>query len=60
MDMVDNTAPPSGEQNYARFWRWVRGSCRKLVNRRTLLVAIRMIALIVRLVELGKRLYGDL
>ncbi len=58
--MVSNTAPPSGEQKHAKFWRWARGACRKLVNRQTLLMAIRLIALIVRLVELLKRLYGDL
>jgi hypothetical protein len=54
-----NRAHSSGERKRAKFWRWVRGTCRRLVNRRTLVVAIRCLALIVRLVEIFKRLYGD-
>lgn len=51
--------PPSVERKLADSWRWVRGLRRKLVNRRTLMAAIRALALAVRVLELLKRLFGD-
>jgi hypothetical protein len=57
--MVDSTDPPSDERKRAEFWKRGRGICRSLVNRQTLMIAIRTLNLIVRLVEILKRLFGD-
>ena len=46
--------PPSDEQKYANRRNWLRGLGRKLVRRRTLLVAIRILSLTVRLIDLLK------
>jgi len=56
MVMVD---PPSDERKRAEFWDRVRGKCRKVVNRQTLMIAIRVVELTVRVAELLNRLFGD-
>jgi hypothetical protein len=58
--MVDTTDPPSDERKRSDFWRQVRGFGRNLVNRRTFILATRILALVVRLVELVNRLRSDL
>lgn len=57
--MSTTTDPPSAERKSAEFWRRARGICRRLVNRRTLLSAFRFLALVVRIIEMVKRLHGD-
>lgn len=54
------TDPPSDERRRPDFWRQVRGFGRNLVNRRTFILATRILILMVRLVELVNRLRGDL
>jgi len=56
--MVDTSDPPSDERKRAEFWRRVRGKARKLVNRQTLLLAIRILELMVRLAEKLNQLFG--
>jgi hypothetical protein len=59
--MVEKTIdPPSDERKRSGFWRQVRGFGRNLVNRRTFILATRIVALMVRLAELVNRLHGDL
>jgi hypothetical protein len=59
--MVESaTDPPSDERKRSDFWKRVRGFGRNLVNRQTFILATRILALMVRLVELVNRLYGDL
>ncbi|SFJ06533.1 hypothetical protein SAMN05216525_11816 [Bradyrhizobium sp. Gha] len=56
--MVQKTSdPPSDERKRSGFWRLVRGFGRNLVTRRTFILAIRILTLIVRLVELVNRLF---
>jgi hypothetical protein len=57
--MVDTSDPPSNERKRADFWKRGRGICRNLVNRQTLMIAIRTLNLIVRLAEILNRLFGD-
>ena len=57
--MVITSDPPSDERKRSDFWRRVRGLGRNLVNRRTFILATRIITLIVRLVELLNRLRSD-
>ena len=57
--MVDTTDPPSNERKRAESWNRVRGKCHKLVNRQTLMIAIRVVELTVRVAELLNRLFGD-
>jgi hypothetical protein len=59
--MVKKTSdPPSDERKRSVFWRRVRGFGRNLVNRRTFILATRILNLMVRLVELVNRPHGDL
>jgi hypothetical protein len=59
--MVEKTSdPPSDERKRSDFWRQVRGFGRNLVNRQTFILATRILALMVRLVELVNRLRSDL
>jgi hypothetical protein len=59
--MVETTTdPPSDERKRSDFWRRVRGFGRNLVNRQTFILATRILASMVRLVELVNRLRGDL
>jgi hypothetical protein len=59
--MVEKTTdPPSDERKRSDFSRRIRGFGRNLVNRQTFILATRILALIVRLVELVNRLRGDL
>ncbi len=57
--MVETTDPPSDERKRAEFWDRVRGKFRKLVNKQTLMVAIRVVVLTVRVAEILNRLFGD-
>lgn len=57
--MVDTSDPPSDERKRAEFWKRGRGICRKLVNRQTFMIAIRIIELMVRVAERLNRLLGD-
>ena len=54
--MVD---PPSDERKCAEFWGRARGAGRKLVNRKTLMIAIRAVVMTVRVAEILTRLFGD-
>jgi hypothetical protein len=58
--MVITGDPPSDERKRSDFWRRARSLGRNLVNRRTFILATRIITLIVRVVELVNRLYSDL
>ncbi|MBB5054429.1 hypothetical protein HNQ36_004431 [Afipia massiliensis] len=58
--MVDSTNdPPSAERNTAKFWKWVRALLRKLVNRKTILLALSILLSIDRVLRALKRLLGD-
>ena len=57
--MVDTSDPPSDERKRAEFWKRVRGICRALVNRRTFMIAIRAINLVVRVAAVVNELFGD-
>lgn len=57
--MVVTTDPPGDERKRAEFWKRVRGLFRKLVNRRTFMIAILAIKLIVRVAALLNKLFGD-
>ena len=59
-EVIKLCGPPSDEQKCADRRTWLRDIARKLVHRRTLLVAIRFLSLTVRVMELVKRLYGDI
>ena len=50
--MVETSDPPSDERKRAEFWKRVRIICRVLVNKRTLMIAIRVIKLVVRIAEI--------
>lgn len=56
---VTTNDPPSAERNNAKFWKWVRVILRKLVNRRTLLLALWVVLWIDRFMRAVKRLLGD-
>ena len=58
--MVVTGDPPSDERKRSDFWKRARGFGRNLVNRQTFILATRILALMVRLVELVNRLHGDL
>jgi len=59
--MVEKTSdPPSDERKRSDFWKRVRGLGRNLVARQTFILATRILALMVRLVELVSRLRSDL
>ena len=57
--MVETGDPPGDERKRSDFWRRVRSLGRNLVNRRTFILAIRIIKLMVRLAELVNRLRSD-
>lgn len=57
--MVETADPPSDERKHAEYWKRVRGTCRKLVNKQTLMIAIRLVVLTVRVTELLIGLFGD-
>ncbi|KZD21865.1 hypothetical protein [Tardiphaga robiniae] len=52
--------PPGAERNTAKFWKWVRARLRKLVTRKTLLIALSIIVWADRFFRAMKRLFGDL
>ena len=54
------TDPPSDERKRSDFWRRVRGFGRNLVKGQTFILATRILAFVVRLVELVSRLHSDL
>jgi hypothetical protein len=58
--MSISTDPPSNERKTASVRRRVRGLCRKLVNRHTLGVAIQIVNLTVKVVNVVRLLFGDL
>jgi hypothetical protein len=51
--------PPSAEQKKTDFWERTNGFRRHVVNRSTLMMAIRLLALLVRILDLVRRLFGD-
>ena len=57
--MVETSDPPSDERKPAEFWKRVRSICRVLVNKRTLMIAICVIKLMVRIAEIISGLLGD-
>ena len=57
--MVDTSDPPSDERKRAEFSKRARGICRNLVNRRTFMIAMRIIELVVRVAEIVSDLLGD-
>lgn len=52
--------PPSAERNIAKFWKYVRATLRKLVTRKTFLVALSIVMWADRLFRALKRLFGDI
>ena len=58
--MVDTTDPPSDGTKRSDFWRRVRGFGCNFVTGQTFILAMRILALMVRLVELVNRLRSDL
>ena len=56
--MSKATDPPSDERKSAGLSERVRGVSRVLVNRETLVVAIRFITLVTRIVDLLTRVFG--
>jgi len=56
--MVKTRDPPSDERKHAKFWNRVRGSFRNLVNRQTLMMAIRTVKFAVQVADILTRLYG--
>ncbi|WP_155413330.1 hypothetical protein [Rhodopseudomonas palustris] len=58
--MVDTSDPLSDERKRSEFWRRVRRMRRNFVNRQTFLLGLRVIALVVRVVELVSRLRSGL
>jgi hypothetical protein len=59
MIMVSVTDPPSAERKRAKFWARLRGLFRTLVDRRTLMIAFRIVFLMTRITQLLKQLFGD-
>ena len=55
--MAKATDPPSAERKSTEFWKWVRGIFRKLVARRTLIIAFSIVLWTARVVRLLK-LFG--
>jgi hypothetical protein len=51
--------PPNAERNIAKFWKWVRAKSRKLIARKTLLIALSIIVWADRFFRAIKRLFGD-
>jgi hypothetical protein len=56
--MLETTDPPSVERKSVERWEKVRGFARKLVSRETIIAAIRVLQLLVRIVTLIKELFG--
>jgi hypothetical protein len=54
------TDPPGAERKCSDFCKRVRGLFRKLVNRRTLLIAFQVVFWVYRIVRMIGRLLGDL
>lgn len=50
---------PSAERNSAKFWKWVRAILRKLINRRTLSLAMTIALWIDRFLRVIRRIVGD-
>lgn len=50
---------PSAERNSAKFWKWVRAILRKLITRKTFLLAMTVVLWIDRLLRVIRRLLGD-
>ena len=57
--MVENSDPPNVERKKASVCTWVRGIARKLVNRRTLMLALQALYWVVKLARMLARLFGD-
>ena len=51
--------PPNVERKKASVCTWARGIARKLVNRRTLMLALQILLWIVKLARWLSRLFGD-
>ena len=57
--MVEKADPPNVEWKKASVCTWVRGIARKLVNRRTLMLALQALYWVVKLARMLARLFGD-
>lgn len=57
--MVDTGDPPSDERKRAELWKRRRGIRRNLVNRRTFMIAVRIIKLVVCIAEIVSELLSD-
>lgn len=56
--MSKATDPPSDERKKVGLWEKERGLARKLVSRETLIAAIGIVQLVVRIATLIKELFG--
>lgn len=57
--MVDTGDPPSDDRKRAEFWNRECGIRRNLVNRRTFMIAVRIIQLVVSIAEIVSELLSD-
>jgi hypothetical protein len=57
--MVDTGDPPSDERKRAEFCKRECGIRRKLVNRRTFMIAVRIIQFVVSIAEIVNELLSD-
>ena len=57
--MVENADPPNVERKKVSVCTWVCGIARKLVNRRTLMLALQALYWVVKLARMLARLFGD-
>ena len=57
--MVTLTDPPSAERKRAKRWARLSRFCRMLVNRRTLLIAVRIVNLTTRIAQIVNQMFGD-
>lgn len=55
--MDSSTDPPSAEWKRAKFWARLRRLFRTLVNRRTLMIAFRIVYLMTRITQLLKQMF---
>ena len=50
--MTTDTDPPSDEREKADIWKWLRAQARKLVTRKTLLLAFDVLLLVIKIIKI--------
>jgi hypothetical protein len=50
--MTTDTDPPSDEREKADTWKWLRALARKLVTRKTLLLAFDVLLLVIKIIKI--------